>query len=56
MTLAIVLAFLDKLTSLVQVLVASQTPEQSKILWDRYIERTEPLYKLLVKLGEKFEG
>ena len=46
----IVLAILDSMAKIVSTLIASQTPDQQKILWDRYIELTAPLHKLLVKI------
>lgn len=49
-TTALVLAIIQTQADLVKVLIASQTPDQQKIMWDRYIELTEPLHKLIVKL------
>lgn len=47
---ALIIGILDTQVKLIAILVQSQTPEQQKILWDRYIELTTPLHKLLVKL------
>lgn len=47
---AIILGILETQAKLITELIKSQTPEQAKILWDRYIEITEPLHKLIVKL------
>jgi hypothetical protein len=47
---ALIIGILDAQAKLIAVLIQSQTPEQAKLLWDRYIEITEPLHKLLVKV------
>lgn len=46
----LILAILEANAKLITVLVESQTPEQRKLLWDRYIEVTAPLHRLLVKI------
>ncbi|MDP9171499.1 MAG: hypothetical protein M3N54_12840 [Acidobacteriota bacterium] len=45
-----VLSILDGITKLAGILIASQTPDQQRILWDRYIQDTAPLHRLLIKL------
>lgn len=47
---ALIIGILDSQAKLIAILIQSQTPEQQKILWDRYLEITAPLHKLLVKL------
>lgn len=48
--LTLILSILDTQAKLLTVLINSQTPEQQKILWDRYIEATEPLHRLLGRI------
>lgn len=47
---ALILGILDTNAKLITTLIASQTPAQQQIMWDRYMQLTEPLHKLLVKL------
>jgi len=46
----LILGILGGMTELAVAMVKSQTPEQAKVLWDRYIEATAPLHRLLVKV------
>lgn len=46
----LILAILNANAQILTELIKSQTPEQQKVLWDRYIEVTEPLHKLLIKI------
>lgn len=46
----LILGILDTQAKLLIALIQSQTPEQQKLLWDRYIELTAPLHKLLIKV------
>jgi hypothetical protein len=47
---ALIIAILDTLSKVLLALIQSQTPAQSQILWDRYIELTAPLHRLLIKI------
>jgi hypothetical protein len=47
---ATILAILTTLSGVIAELIKSQTPEQAQILWDRYIQLTDPLHRLLIKL------
>lgn len=47
---ALILGILDSQAKLLTALIGSQTPAQQAIMWNRYIEVTEPLHKLLAKL------
>lgn len=47
---ALIIGILSSQANLITALIQSQTPEQQKILWDRYIELTAPLHRLLIKL------
>lgn len=49
-TTALILGILDTQAKLISTLVASQSPAQQQILWDRYIQLTQPLHDLLVKV------
>lgn len=40
------------ITHLVTVAMEGQTPEQKKILWDRYIELTDPWHKIAVEVSK----
>lgn len=46
----LILALLDSQTKVTLALIQSQTPEQQKLLWDRHIQLTEPLYRMLLKI------
>ncbi len=50
MNTALILAILDSQAKLIVALIQSQTPAQQQVLWDRYIQLTEPLHQLLVKI------
>ena len=52
LTLQGIAAIIDSITRLTEVVVKSQTPEQQKIMWDRYIEITGPFHRLAVKILE----
>ncbi len=46
----LILAILDSEAKLIVALINSQTPEQQKLMWDRYIQLTAPLHLLLIKI------
>jgi hypothetical protein len=46
----LILALLDSQTKVTLALIQSQTADQQKILWDRHIQLTEPLYRILLKI------
>ncbi len=50
MNLALILGVLDSEGKLMVALLASQTPAQQAVLWDRYIAVTAPLHRLLLKI------
>lgn len=50
MPIAGIAAIIDSITRLTLAVIESQTPEQRRVMWDRYIEVTEPFHKLMVKL------
>lgn len=47
---ALIIGILDTQAKLLTALIASQTPAQQAVLWDRYIAITEPLHLLLMKI------
>ena len=46
----LILGILDTQAKLITTLVASQTAGQQQVLWDRYIQITQPLHDLLIKI------
>ena len=50
MNTATIIALLGGITTLASTVIDSQTADQKKIIWDRYIEVTAPLHQLIVKL------
>lgn len=48
--LPLALAALDSTNKLLAALVESQTADQKKIMWDRHIAATQPLYNLIAKI------
>lgn len=49
-TATAIATIIESITRLTIALSDSQTAEQRKIMWDRYIELTEPFHRMLVKL------
>lgn len=47
---AVILGILDTQAKLIMVLVASQTPAQQEVMWERYFQLTQPLHDLLMKI------
>ncbi len=47
---ALILGILSNQAALITELVKSQTPAEQAQLWQRYIDLTEPLHKLLMKI------
>lgn len=52
----LILALLKSETDLLTEMLKSQTAEQQKLLWDRHIARTQPLYDLIIKIESKIGG
>jgi hypothetical protein len=46
----LILAILDSNAKLLVALIGSQTPAQQAIMWQRYLDLTEPLHRLLVRI------
>lgn len=46
----LILSILDSEGKIVIALLASQTPAQQQVLWDRYIAVTAPLQALLIRI------
>ena len=49
-----VLAILQANSAMNEELIKSQTPAQQQVLWDRYIQISQPLHNLLAKLEGVF--
>jgi hypothetical protein len=50
MTSAILLAIIQSQINLFESLIASQTPAQKLLMWDRYITLTAPIHALLMRI------
>jgi hypothetical protein len=40
------------IANLIEVIAEGQSPEQRKLLWDRYIELTDPWHKIAVEVSK----
>lgn len=46
----LILSIIDSLLKMNLAALQNQSPEQSRILWDRYIEVSAPFHRLLMKI------